>query len=131
MLSIFSYTSSNHCDTQMDYLINSLSISSCNQQKDLRILISSDLSWSHHISRITSRAYKILCLLRHTFASSNNVATKKKLYISLVRSQLTYGSQVWRPLLKFNDYYTLLTTGPDLIFNQCRCCLSLVTCVSL
>ena len=84
----------------MEYLINGLSISPCNQQKDLGILISSDLSWSHHISRITSRAYKILGLLRRTFASSNNVSTKKKLYISLVRSQLTYGSQVWRPLLQ-------------------------------
>ena len=79
---------------QTDYLINGLSISPCNQQKDLGILISSDLSWSHHISRITSRPYKILCLLLHTFASSNNVTTKNKLYISLVRSQLTYGSQV-------------------------------------
>ena len=67
--------------------------------KDPVILISSDLSWSDHISRITSRAYKILGLVRRTFASSN-ISTKKKLDISLVRSQLTYGSQVWRPLLQ-------------------------------
>ena len=76
-LSISSHTTSNHCDTQTDHLINGLSISPCNQQKDLGILISSDLSWSHHISRITSRAYKILGLLRRTFASSNNISTKK------------------------------------------------------
>ena len=99
ILSIISRVSPDHSDPQTEYFINGLPISSCNQQKDLGILISSDLSWSHHISRITSKAYKILGLLRRTFASSNNVTTKKKLYISLVRSQLTYGSQIWRPFL--------------------------------
>ena len=57
-----------------------------------------NLSWSYHISMIISEAYKILCLLRRTFCSSNNVTTKKRLYISLVRSQLLYGSHIWRPL---------------------------------
>ena len=99
ILSIISRVSPDHSDPQTEYFINGLPISSCNQQKDLGILISSNLSWSHHISRITSKAYKILGLLRRTFASSNNVTTKKKLYISLVRSQLTYGSQIWRPFL--------------------------------
>ena len=37
-------------------------------------------------------------LLRRSFYFSNNTATKKKLYISLVRSQLLYGSQIWRPV---------------------------------
>lgn len=99
IMSIFSHASPDHSDPQTEYLINGQAISSCNQQKDLGIQISCDLSWSDHISRITSNAYKILGLLRRTFASSNNVTTKKNLYISLVRSQLTYGSQVWRPLL--------------------------------
>ena len=55
-------------------------------------------SWSHHIAKITSKAYKILGLLRRTFSSSSDITTKKRLYISLVRSQLLYGSQIWRPL---------------------------------
>ena len=98
MLSIISRASPDHDNTFIEYFINGLPISPCNQQKDLGILISSDLSWSHHISRITSKAYKILGLLRRTFTSS--ITTKKKLYLSLVRSQLIYGSLIWRPLLQ-------------------------------
>ena len=80
------------------YLMNELPISATDKQRDLGIIISSDLSWSYHISKIVSKAYKILGLLRRTL---NDITTKKRLYISLVRSQLMtlYGSQIWRPLL--------------------------------
>ena len=44
-----------------------------------------------------------LCVARvlwfcRTFCSSNNFTTKKRLDISLVRSQVLYGSQIWRRL---------------------------------
>ena len=37
--------------------------------------------------------------MRRTFSSHCPVETRKKLYISLIRSQLVYGSQLWRPML--------------------------------
>ena len=98
LLPIFSCMSAAEtCDHH--YFINNLPISSSNQQKDLGIIISSDLCWTLQVSKITSKAYRILGLLRRTFCSSNNTTTKKTLYISLVRSQFLYGSQIWRPLL--------------------------------
>ena len=48
---------------------------------------------------ISSRAYKILGLIRRTFSSGLHISAKKNLYIMLIRSQLTYASQIWRPHL--------------------------------
>ena len=38
-------------------------------------------------------------LLRRTFSKPSNISVKKLLYLSLVRSQITYGSPIWRPFL--------------------------------
>ena len=35
----------------------------------------------------------------YSFSSGLHISAKKNLYLSLVRSQLTYGSQIWRPHL--------------------------------
>ena len=52
-----------------------------------------------------SRAYKCLYLLKRTF-NTHATASKKLLYISLVRSQLIYCSHLWRPYL-LKDIITL------------------------
>ena len=59
--------------------------------------MSSALSWSEHIKYILSKAYKTLGLIRRSFNSGHCPQTKKSLYISLIRPQLTYCSQIWRP----------------------------------
>ena len=43
--------------------------------------------------------YKILGLIRRTFSVSHYSLAKAKLYTTLVRSQLTYCTQLWRPHL--------------------------------
>ena len=45
---------------------------------------------------------------RRTFCSTNSIWAKKSLYLSLVRSQLIYCSQIWRPSL-LKDIITLET----------------------
>ena len=81
------------------YHINGQVVNHCQHHKDLGIIMSSDLSWANHHASIVTQAYKKLGLLRRSFCSSNNISTKKLLYLSLVRSQLVYCSQVWRPIL--------------------------------
>ena len=63
--------------------------------KDLGVIMSNNLSWAEH----SSRAYKLLGLVRRSLSRSHHPNIKKILYISLIRSQLTYCSQVWRPHL--------------------------------
>ena len=85
-------------DVTPTYTINGRAIGHKTQHKDLGILFTCDLSWSQHYQLITSKAYKTLGLLRRTF-TGNSTQAKKLLYISLVRSQLLYCSQLWRPYL--------------------------------
>ena len=60
--------------------------------------MTSNLSWSRHHHLITTRPYRSLGLIRRSF-STNSTYTKWQLYLSLIRSQLTYCSLIWRPYL--------------------------------
>ena len=57
-----------------------------------------DLSWKQHYEFLSSKAYKILSLLRRTFSRDSSIHAKKILYLSLVKCKLTYCSPVWRPM---------------------------------
>ena len=64
--------------------------------RDLGIVASSDLSWSNHYDLICSKAYRTFHLIRRSLSNSSSVATRKQLYLSLVKS---YCCQLWRPRL--------------------------------
>ena len=99
--SLLSFTSGSSRNTSnlFPYCINNCEVVACSYHKDLGITMSHDFSWSKHISQITCNAYRILGLLRRSFSTINNIITRKRLYISLVHSQLLYGSQIWKPAL--------------------------------
>ena len=82
-----------------DYTINGSPIQVLDCYRDLGILISSDLKWGNHLTMITARAYKVLGLIRRSFSNGLSISAKKRLYSSLVCSQLNYASQIWRPHL--------------------------------
>ena len=50
-----------------DYSMNGVPIPSCSQHKDLGIILSHDLSWSHHYHYILSKAYSKLGMVRPKF----------------------------------------------------------------
>ena len=120
------------------YFINS---SSLPQPHSLGLQPSLDLSWSKHYEYITSKTYKYLGLFRCVFNNCHSIRARKLLFITLVRSQLTYCSQLWNPYMikdtiilekvqrqatKFiladydSDYKTcLLQLGLSLMYIQC------------
>ena len=88
-----------NCVSTFDCSLNGKVLDRKDSVKDLGIVMSSDLTWSKHLDFIIAKSYKQLGLLRRTFGVSIGVDTKKSLYLSLVRSQLSYASQIWRPQL--------------------------------
>ena len=81
------------------YNVNTTLIPPSLNHRDLRVFISSDLSWNAHYKHITAKAYRSLHLIRRTFGHTPSVAARKKLYIALIRSQISYCSPLWRPHL--------------------------------
>ena len=57
---------------------------------NLGVTVQSNLSWSLYYDNICSLAYQSLGFIRHTIPSSSSVCVKRALYISLVRSKLSY-----------------------------------------
>ena len=67
--------------------------------KYLGLLLTTNLSWSAHISTICTKAKKILGLIYRRFYGSANQTILKQLYLSLVRPHLEYACQIWDPHL--------------------------------
>jgi len=70
--------------------------SSC---KDLGIVFTNTLTWQEHYEMISAKAYQILGLLRRVFKNSQNLQTRKCLYLSLVWAKLLCCSPLWKPYL--------------------------------
>ena len=89
----------NESNPTFSYSINNTAISAADTQKDLGVVLFSDLRWKPHYFLITNRAYKMLGLIRRVFSTVTDIYVKRKLYFSLVRSHLLYCSPLWRPHL--------------------------------
>lgn len=68
-----------------------------NTESDLGIIVTKDLKWDAHVAKIVSKANKILGLLKRTCFKLTNQEVRKTLYLPLVKSQLTYGTEVGSP----------------------------------
>ena len=68
--------------------------------KYLGVLITSDLMWSSHISKLCNKTRKLIGLLYRTFYKHSSPETMLKLYNSYIRPHLEYAAAVWDPFLK-------------------------------
>ena len=82
-----------------EFELNGVVVKTSEIYKDPGVFFTADLSFPAHYNYITSRAYRMLRLIRQTFSTKRNIQEKKSLYISVVHSQLLYCSVLWRPKL--------------------------------
>ncbi|KXJ07571.1 RNA-directed DNA polymerase from mobile element jockey, partial [Exaiptasia diaphana] len=80
-----------------NYCLNNKQLDRVSEEKDLGITVTSTLSWDKHVHAIVSKANKLLGLLKRTCPLLTKPAVRRTLYLSLVKSQLCFGSQVWSP----------------------------------
>ena len=80
-----------------DYTLAGTALTRVSEEKDLGVIITSTLSWDSHIHTITAKANKLLGLLKRTCPLLTGVSVRHSLYLSLVKSQLCYATQVWSP----------------------------------
>ena len=83
------------------YYLNGDIINRVNVIKDLGVTLTHNLNFNTHINNIVAKAFKMLGFLKRTCNHIDDVAVLKSLYVSLVRSNLEYCSQVWSPSQKY------------------------------
>ena len=67
--------------------------------KYLGVLLTSDLSWSAHISTLCSKAWQQIGFLYHKCYRYSDVDTLKQLYVAFICPHLEYATAVWDPCL--------------------------------
>ena len=93
---ILSYTRNHHPIIQ-SYTLNEFELQRVNEQMDLGILTTSSMHWSNHVISVCSKANRTLGYIRRCSAEIGSLNCRRTLYITLVRSLFSYGSQLWAP----------------------------------
>ena len=80
--------------------LNGTALNRVYSYKYLGIAITSNLSWSLHISNCCNKTRKLIGLLYRHFYQHASSSALLKLYCSFIRPQLEYASIAWNPGLK-------------------------------
>ena len=67
------------------------------EKEDLGVIISNNLSWDSHVMHIVLKTNRMLGLLKRTCPLITDVKVRRKLYLCLVKSQLSHATDVWSP----------------------------------
>ena len=81
----------------LTYHVDGVSLNNVDSYRDLGIIVTNNLSWSKHYQSLCGKAYRALQFIRRNIPFSSSVSVKRTLYISLVRSQFNFCSQLWSP----------------------------------
>lgn len=80
-----------------NYHMDSKDLTRVQREKDLGVLMNNILSWDDHVYSVTAKGNKMLGLLKRTCPQLTNTIVRRTLYLTLVKSQLSYATEVWSP----------------------------------
>ena len=81
----------------LNYHLGSAELIRVDSEVDPGITVTSNLSWNRHITKLVTKANSTLGLLRRTCPMLTNCDARRTLYLSLVKSQLSYATEIWSP----------------------------------
>ena len=85
-----------HANQGYQYTMNSKPITSTQVEKDLGVLVDSELKFRQQAASVVAKATQVLAVIRRSFALIDEV-TLPLLFKSLVRPHLEYGNLIWGP----------------------------------
>ena len=77
------------------YELNERPLKNSTAKKDLAVVISDNLSWDKQVCAVCLKSNRMLDFVRRNTRCIKNVSVKRSIYLTLVRSHLRYGIQVW------------------------------------
>ena len=85
------------------YHLGSKELLRVDDEKDLGVIFSSKLQWNLHINQMVSKANRQLGVLKRTCYSLTDINIRRTLYLSLVKSKLSYAYKFGRLLTTDNS----------------------------
>ena len=82
------------------YSMGGISLDYVDQEKDLGVIVTSNLDWKDQCSKVLSKANQKLGMARRNCYFVQDVNRRRVLYLTLVRSLFEHCSVIWRPVTK-------------------------------
>ena len=79
------------------YTLNGIDLDFVKSDKDLGVLVTSNLSWDENILALCTKASSRLGLMKRTLSFIKDDKQKRAFYLSLIRSLFENCSVIWRP----------------------------------
>lgn len=83
-------------NVELQYTLNNTILRHVQEQKDLGVIITSDLKWEQHISKIVKKSNSLIYCIQRAFVD-RSIDSVLKLYKSFIRPKLEYGQTIWNP----------------------------------
>ena len=86
-----------HQKIEYPYKLHDVVLESTAHERDLGVWTSSNPTWTKHVEEQCIQSTKMLGYIRRSTLDIKNISVRRTLYLTLVRSKLCYGSQLWTP----------------------------------